>query len=365
MAQRIDLRQVGGDRPPGLALVAADPDLAAGGARGRGRADRRASAQKAWRLTVNQPCSAGKPPSCRVQLLPPSRVAIDRRPPARTDPRPDIRAVHGEHPGGVGVARVGHDGEADVADLCRHGLADPRPVDSRAVEAIDAAVVLLPDPVGVGGRERDEVGVLAELRIGIGQEVGLDAPVQRRPAGAPGHGSRTPRRWRWPGTCGPASRGSTTIWLSRAPSGVPPSGGAHCQYIGCSLKPATLSQVSPSSWLTNRPGGEVPAHQTPGSLAWPGSSQKVWLTARAVAGSSDFGNAGGRAASFQVAPASSGAEDGRAEVPGLGRHQPHLGIARIGDEVVDDLAEEDRPLGAPVARGRRRRDRPRRPCGCR
>jgi hypothetical protein len=69
------------------------------------------------------------------------------------------------------------------------------------------------------------------------------------------------------------------------------------------LKPATLSQVAPPSALRNRPGGEVPAHQTPGSSAWPGSSQKLWSTARAR-GSSDLAKAGGLAASVQVAPSS-------------------------------------------------------------
>src|SRR5215469_15007674 len=85
------------------------------------------------------------------------------------------------------------------------------------------------------------------------------------------------------------SRGSMTIWLSSGPSGVPESAGTHLPYIGCSLKPATLSQVAPSSSLTNRPGGEVPAHQTCGSLGCPGSSQKVWLTARPADGSAALG----------------------------------------------------------------------------
>ena len=74
------------------------------------------------------------------------------------------------------------DGEADIADLTRHGVADPLPDLSRTIEAIDAAVVLLPDAVGPGGGKSDEVRVLAILRVGIGHEVRLDALVQRRPA---------------------------------------------------------------------------------------------------------------------------------------------------------------------------------------
>src|SRR5579863_7238382 len=87
-----------------------------------------------------------------------------------------------------------------------------------------------------------------------------------------------------------ASRGSMTTWFSNGPSGVPESAGTHLSYIGCSLNPSTLAQVSPLSSLTNRPGGEAPAHQTPGSLAWPGSSQNVWSTERALAPSATLGN---------------------------------------------------------------------------
>src|SRR6185295_20284965 len=75
----------------------------------------------------------------------------------------------------------------------------------------------------------------------------------------------------------------------------------HLPYIGLSLKPATLSQLTPSSVETKRPGGDVPAHQTFGSLGWPGESQKVWLTARPF---SACGKAGGLAASFHVLPLS-------------------------------------------------------------
>ena len=42
-----------------------------------------------------------------------------------------------------------------------------------------------------------------------------------------------------------------------------------------------------------------------------------------------------------------GAEDGRAQVAGLGGDQLDLGIARVLDEVVDDLAQKQRPLGPP------------------
>src|SRR5690242_11668380 len=101
-----------------------------------------------------------------------------------------------------------------------------------------------------------------------------------------------------------ASRGSMTIWFSSGPSGVPESDGTHFGYIGLSLKPATLCQVSPPSSVRNSPGGDEPAHHTPGSDTGPGSSQNVWLTARTLPSPSTLGNAGGRLASFHVAPRS-------------------------------------------------------------
>src|SRR2546427_2919289 len=99
-----------------------------------------------------------------------------------------------------------------------------------------------------------------------------------------------------------AARGSMTISASNGPSGVPASGGAHFGNIGFSFHPATPSQVAPPSGLRNKPGGDVPAHQTPGSLRCPGVSQNVWLTARPCCPSGTLGNAGGRDASFQVWP---------------------------------------------------------------
>jgi hypothetical protein len=60
------------------------------------------------------------------------------------------------------------------------------------------------------------------------------------------------------------------------PSGVPsPGPPVHFSRIGWSLNPVTDSQVSPPSSERNSPCGDAPAYQTPGSLAWPGVSQKT------------------------------------------------------------------------------------------
>src|SRR2546429_8406323 len=44
-----------------------------------------------------------------------------------------------------------HDREADIADLLWHGLADALPAPLRAIQAVDAAVILLGEPLGSGG----------------------------------------------------------------------------------------------------------------------------------------------------------------------------------------------------------------------
>jgi hypothetical protein len=135
-------------------------------------------------------------------------------------------------------------------------------------------VVLLIEPVRVGRRQAKVVRVLAILRVGIGQETRLDVPVSGAQLCARSVLSNTPPVEVAMYMCA-GSRGSMVTWLSSGPSGVPKSAGTQSRYFGWSLKPATLSQLAPPSRLSNRPGGEVPAHQTPGSLAWPGSSQKV------------------------------------------------------------------------------------------
>jgi hypothetical protein len=47
-----------------------------------------------------------------------------------------------------------------------------------------------------------------------------------------------------------------------------------------------------------------------------------------------------------------GTEHGRAEVPGLGRRQERAPVARIEHQMIDDVAEEMRPIGAPGLSGR-------------
>ena len=72
------------------------------------------------------------------------------------------------------------------------------------------------------------------------------------------------------------SRGSTMIECIFGPSGVPScTVPIHSMYCGSSLIGEADVQVTPPSSDRNRPCGDVPAYQTPGSLACPGVSQNV------------------------------------------------------------------------------------------
>src|SRR5258706_13106717 len=71
-----------------------------------------------------------------------------------------------------------------------------------------------------------------------------------------------------------------------------------------SLNPATSVHVTPPSAERNRPGGDVPAYQTPGSDACAGESQNTLSTERPTSPSAAFLNMGGCFASAQVLPPS-------------------------------------------------------------
>jgi hypothetical protein len=97
------------------------------------------------------------------------------------------------------------------------------------------------------------------------------------------------------------------------PSGTSVALKVHSATCGLWLKPLTPVHVSPWSSERNRPWGTVPQYHTPGSLAWPGCSQKLLFTARprvvpsAQGSSPSFttgSNFGGPLVSVQVAPPS-------------------------------------------------------------
>ena len=144
--------------------------------------------------------------------------------------------------------------------------------------------------------------VVAEFGIGVGQEVGLarrgSAAASRAPASVD---SNTPPLDMPMYMCS-GSRGSTRIECSLGPSGVPSwSPPHHALRCGCSLKPSTPVHVAPPSSERNRPCGDVPAYQTPGSRRV--ARRRARTCDRRCARCRRL-NAGGRAASFQVRPRS-------------------------------------------------------------
>src|SRR5258706_11167925 len=95
------------------------------------------------------------------------------------------------------------------------------------------------------------------------------------------------------------------IECSFGPSGVPSfSLPNQARYWLSSLMIENGCQLSPPSSDRNRPCGEVPAYQTPGSFACAGVSQKVCLTERPSVPGGDSPNFGGCLTSVQVLPAS-------------------------------------------------------------
>ena len=162
--------------------VGARPDLAGGGAEVHARAARAASVHIAWRSTVSQACARGSPRSSRRQLAPPLRVHVDRGPPtdARCAARPSRRpsAAPRHYRDRAGCSTIGKPMSPIFFGIA---LADALPAPRRAIEAVDAAVVLLIEPVGLQRMLHHAVRIVAEGDVRIGQEVGRDALVERRP----------------------------------------------------------------------------------------------------------------------------------------------------------------------------------------
>ena len=86
-------------------------------------------------------------------------------------PRPHLRAVHREDPDSVRVTRMEHEWEADVADFLRHVAADPNPLAFRPLHAVNAAMILLVEPVGHERMEQDAIGIVAVFGIGRRQKI--------------------------------------------------------------------------------------------------------------------------------------------------------------------------------------------------
>src|SRR2546430_5685028 len=179
------------DRGPAPAFARAHPDLAA----------RRAEvhAHRIVRVGALRLALHGEPTLLRREALVlaapgPAAVARDvgRGLAARGDARPYGAAVHRKHPQRVGIARMQHQWETDVADRFRHRVADPVPALGRAFQAVYPAVILLVQAVGRERMQSHAVHVLAVLKGLDGEEIGRDAPVERPPGLPPARALQPP-----------------------------------------------------------------------------------------------------------------------------------------------------------------------------
>ena len=165
-----------GDLAPRRALVGARPQLAV--ARPERDPDR-VEAVDRHRLAEDAEVGVllGQPGGEPLPGRPPVAGPPDRGGGVEHEP-PALGRRERDHPGRGRVARVGDHREAEVR---REAARDLRPRRAAVVGAVDAAVVLLVERLGLAGRRHELVDALAELRRRPGDEVGADAAVPRLP----------------------------------------------------------------------------------------------------------------------------------------------------------------------------------------
>ena len=73
------------------------------------------------------------------------------------------------------------DGKTDVANLFRHVQTDSLPFHRRAIQAIDSAMVLMIEPLGIARVHGERMRVVAVLETRVRQEIRGYAFVQRAP----------------------------------------------------------------------------------------------------------------------------------------------------------------------------------------
>ena len=194
-----------------------------------------------------------------------------------------------------------HDRKADVADRLRHALTHADPAPLRSIKAIEPAVILVRQTIGLKGVQRDTMRVMAERHRRVRQKVRLDSLVEGRPIAATVRGFEDAPDGdadvKMPRVARVDEDGVQELTIGRTDV-------THFERIGWSLKPATGSQVTPPSCERNSPAGELPAYHVAVSDAWPGVSQKTRCTERASSPSAALRKAGGCDASRQVRPRS-------------------------------------------------------------
>ena len=287
---------------------------------------------------MNQPCDRGRPRSCLRQR--PARIAGDvhRRLAADRGSRPNGRAVHREYPRGVRIGGIEHDREADVADLLRHRGADAAPAPRGPVDTIDAAVILLIEPVRQRRMHDDAVRIVTEGNIGVRQEIRRDSLVERRPV-APAIGRLEHASDRDPEIqvlriARIDDHRMQQLAAGRAESGRPlrahrvivesGDGLPGVSTVGRTEEPRRRAARVPGAFL-----GRVTGCQPEDCVDRPGRLALRHLAKR------------GRLARFLPMTAAIGRAEHRGpEMTRLRPHQQHFGVARILHDVMDHVPQE-------------------------
>src|SRR5450631_468640 len=241
-----------------------------------------------------------------------------------------------------------HHRKADIADALGHARADVLPELGRPVEAVDAAMVLLIEPVRHDRMQAHAVRIMAEIRRWLRQEIRFDARVERAPIRARVgrfeyasarhadiHVIAIARVDQDRMELGSVRR---SVLVTAAPclahrvlveavDAVP----RRAAVLGAK-QPLRRRAHVPSSRLRRVSRREPEAVIDDTSAALP----KRWRTFRLV----------------PRPPAIGRAEDGGAQVTCASCRKQDLAVARVGDAMMDDVAEKMRAGKAPYTAGR-------------
>src|SRR5216683_7748196 len=136
------------DQVPAASLVRTHPHFATGGAEVKSDRVEIVGAKRLPldcepRMLTRETAVLSLPRSARVTR------PVNRRAPIGTGARPHRGRVHRKYPRSVGISRMYDDSKSDVSDLLRHVVADSNPIVARPIDTIDAAMILLVEPVRI------------------------------------------------------------------------------------------------------------------------------------------------------------------------------------------------------------------------
>ena len=239
-----------------------------------------------------------------------------------------------------------HDRKADIADLLWHGFADALPAPLRAIQAVDAAVILLVEPLGSARMLHHAMRIVTERHARVGQEVRRTAFVERGPvaAGVGGleHAADRDRDVQVPRVARVHENGVQELPVRRAERRPLR---AHRMVVEPGHRFPVLAAVRGAKQSRRGTAG-VPGRPL-GMVA--GREPEDALHGACFLAVVDLAKSGRSRGLAPTAAAIGRAEHGRPEMPGLGRQQQHPWLARILYYVVNDVAEKLRACEFPVA----------------